>query len=131
MGSSDHSSDVIQWSRIWHSPLSALWPSVLPLVSLRPHLKPRQQPPNMASMALAMATMVFTITAILPMVAMGMEAMVPATATTTTAIPIMVATLVIITMERGLLMLLLSLKLIRTFLCSTMDFSLATALTAP
>merc|ERR1712107_859169 len=98
---------VIQWSRIWHSPLSAFWPSVLHLVSLRPHLKPRQQPPNTASMALAMATMVSTITAILLMVVMVMEAMVSATATTTTAIPIMVATLDIITMVRGLLRLML------------------------
>merc|ERR1712209_337319 len=103
---------AIQWSSIWHSPPSAFWPSVLPLVSLRPHLKPRQQPPNTASMALAMATMVSTISAILLMVAMGMEAMVSATATTTTAIPIMVATLDIITMVRGLLRLMLLLRLI-------------------
>merc|ERR1712107_548049 len=94
---------VIQWSSVWQSPLSAFWPLVLPLLSLRRHLKPRRRPPNTASMALAMATMVSTISAILLMVAMGMEAKVSATATATTAIPIMVATLDIITMVRGLL----------------------------
>merc|ERR1711874_723866 len=86
---------VVQWSSIWHSPLSAFWPSVLPLVSLRPHLKPRQRPPN---------------TAILLLVVMGMAAMVSATATTITVIPIMVATLDIFTMVRGLLRLMLLLR---------------------